>query len=237
MTERERALIILPTYNESENLEPIIEAIFAVGPFHILVVDDNSPDGTGEIADRLVAQHPDRVFALHRAAKEGLGKAYLAGFAWGLAQGYDLLFEMDTDFSHDPRHLPQFVNRIREGADVVLGSRYIPRGGTRNWTLVRRIISRGGSRYAQLVLGLPLRDLTSGFKCFRRTALEAIDLENISANGYGFQIEVTYRCFKRGLRIVETPIIFVDRRVGQSKMSRHIILEAMLMVWRLRLSS
>jgi dolichol-phosphate mannosyltransferase len=201
------------------------------------VVDDNSPDGTGEIADRLVAQHPDRVFALHRAAKEGLGKAYLAGFAWGLAQGYDLLFEMDADFSHDPRHLPQFVNRIREGADVVLGSRYIPRGGTRNWTLVRRIISRGGSRYAQLVLGLPLRDLTSGFKCFRRTALEAIDLENISANGYGFQIEVTYRCFKRGLRIVETPIIFVDRRVGQSKMSRHIILEAMLMVWRLRLSS
>jgi dolichol-phosphate mannosyltransferase len=237
MTERERALIILPTYNESENLEPIIEAIFAVGPFHILVVDDNSPDGTGEIADRLGAQHPDRVFALHRAAKEGLGKAYLAGFAWGLAQGYDLLFEMDADFSHDPRHLPQFVNRIREGADVVLGSRYIPRGGTRNWTLVRRIISRGGSRYAQLVLGLPLRDLTSGFKCFRRTALEAIDLENISANGYGFQIEVTYRCFKRGLRIVETPIIFVDRRVGQSKMSRHIILEAMLMVWRLRLSS
>jgi dolichol-phosphate mannosyltransferase len=237
MTERERALIILPTYNESENLEPIIEAIFAVGPFHILVVDDNSPDGTGEIADRLVAQHPDRVFALHRAAKEGLGKAYLAGFAWGLAQGYELLFEMDADFSHDPRHLPQFVNRIREGADVVLGSRYIPRGGTRNWTLVRRIISRGGSRYAQLVLGLPLRDLTSGFKCFRRTALEAIDLENISANGYGFQIEVTYRCFKRGLRIVETPIIFVDRRVGQSKMSRHIILEAMLMVWRLRLSS
>jgi dolichol-phosphate mannosyltransferase len=237
MTERERALIILPTYNESENLEPIIEAIFAVGPFHILVVDDNSPDGTGEIADRLVAQHPDRVFALHRAAKEGLGKAYLAGFAWGLAQGYDLLFEMDADFSHDPRHLPQFVNRIREGADVVLGSRYIPRGGTRNWTLVRRVISRGGSRYAQLVLGLPLRDLTSGFKCFRRTALEAIDLENISANGYGFQIEVTYRCFKRGLRIVETPIIFVDRRVGQSKMSRHIILEAMLMVWRLRLSS
>jgi dolichol-phosphate mannosyltransferase len=237
MTERERALIILPTYNESENLEPITEAIFAVGPFHILVVDDNSPDGTGEIADRLAAQHPDRLFALHRAAKEGLGKAYLAGFAWGLAQGYDLLFEMDADFSHDPRHLPQFVNRIREGADVVLGSRYIPRGGTRNWSVMRRIISRGGSRYAQLVLGLPLRDLTSGFKCFRRTALEAIDLENISANGYGFQIEVTYRCFKRGLRIVETPIIFVDRRVGQSKMSRHIILEAMLMVWRLLLSS
>jgi dolichol-phosphate mannosyltransferase len=237
MTERERALIILPTYNESENLEPIVEAIFAVGPFHILVVDDNSPDGTGAIADRLAAQHPDRVFALHRAAKEGLGKAYLAGFAWGLARGYDLLFEMDADFSHDPRHLPQFVNRIREGADVVLGSRYIPRGGTRNWSFMRRIISRGGSRYAQLVLGLPLRDLTSGFKCFRRSALEAIDLENISANGYGFQIEVTYRCFKRGLRIVETPIIFVDRRVGQSKMSHHIILEAMLMVWRLRLSS
>jgi len=236
MTQRERALIILPTYNESENLEPITEAIRAVGPFHILVVDDNSPDGTGAIADRLAAQYPGRVFALHRAAKEGLGKAYLAGFAWGLARGYDLLFEMDADFSHDPRHLPQFVNRIHEGADVVLGSRYIPRGGTRNWTPLRRIISRGGSRYAQLVLSLPLHDLTSGFKCFRRTALEAIDLENISSNGYGFQIEVTYRCFKRGLRIVETPIIFVDRRVGQSKMSRHIILEAMLMVWKLRLS-
>jgi dolichol-phosphate mannosyltransferase len=235
MSERERALVILPTYNEISNLQPIAEAIFAVGPFHILVVDDNSPDGTGELADRLAAAHPDRLFVLHRTAKEGLGKAYIAGFHWGLDHGYDLLFEMDADFSHDPRHLPQFVNRIRAGADVVLGSRYIRRGGTRNWSLLRRVISRGGSLYAQVILGLPFHDLTGGFKCFRRHALEAINLDTITANGYGFQIEMTYRCYKHGLRIVETPIIFADRRVGQSKMSRNIVFEAMWMVWKLRL--
>ncbi len=233
--EPERALIIVPTYNERENLEPLAEAIFAVGPFHILVVDDNSPDGTGVLANSLAERYPDRLFVLHRAAKEGLGRAYLAGFHWGLDHGYALLFEMDADFSHDPRHLPQFVNRIREGADVVLGSRYVATGGTRNWSVVRRVISRGGSLYARLVLGLPFHDLTGGFKCFRRTALEAIRLDDVDANGYGFQIEVTYRMYKQGLRIVETPIIFVDRRVGQSKMSRHIVVEAMFMVWRLRL--
>ncbi|HMA36957.1 MAG TPA: polyprenol monophosphomannose synthase [Chloroflexia bacterium] len=235
MTQSERVLVIIPTYNERSNLEPLAAAIFGIGPFHILVVDDNSPDGTGDLADDLTARYAARFFVLHRPHKEGLGKAYLDGFAWGLEHGYDLLFEMDADFSHDPRHLPQFVNRIREGADVVLGSRYIARGGTRNWSVLRRLISRGGSFYAQTVLGLPIHDLTSGFKCFRRTALAAIDLEKVHSNGYGFQIEVTYRCFKQGLRIVETPIIFVDRRVGQSKMSRHIVFEAMLMVWRLRL--
>jgi dolichol-phosphate mannosyltransferase len=235
MTIDERPLVILPTYNERKNLEPLAEAIFKTGPFHILVVDDNSPDGTGALADRLALRYPDRFFVLHRPAKEGLGRAYLAGFAWGLDHDYSLLFEMDADFSHDPRHLPQFLNCICAGADVVLGSRYIARGGTRNWSLVRRFISRGGSLYAQLILGLPVQDLTSGFKCFRRTALEAIDLDSIHSNGYGFQIEVTYRCYKHGLRIVETPIIFVDRRVGQSKMSRNIVVEAMWMVWKLRL--
>jgi len=226
--------VILPTYNERSNLEPLVDAIFQIGPFHILVVDDNSPDGTGALADELAARYVGRFFVLHRAAKEGLGRAYLAGFAWGLEHDYTLLFEMDADFSHDPRHLPQFINRIRAGADVVLGSRYIARGGTCNWSLMRRIISRGGSLYAQIILGLPARDLTSGFKCFRRSALEAIDLDSIHSNGYGFQIEVTYRCCRRGLRVVETPIIFVDRRVGQSKMSRNIVFEAMWMVWKLR---
>ena len=236
MPERERALIIIPTYNEYSNLAPLAEGIFAVGPFHILVVDDNSPDGTGALADELAQRYAGRFFALHRPGKAGLGRAYLAGFAWGLAHNYTLLFEMDADFSHDPRHLPQFVNRIQEGADVVLGSRYIAHGGTRNWSLLRQVISRGGSLYARLVLGLPIRDLTSGFKCFRSTALRQLDLDGVSSNGYGFQIEVTYRCYRQGLRIVETPIIFVDRRVGHSKMSRHIVFEAMLMVWRLRLS-
>ncbi|MGI8586766.1 MAG: polyprenol monophosphomannose synthase [Chloroflexia bacterium] len=238
MTQRDpalRALIVLPTYNEWNNLQPMVEAIFDVGPFDILVVDDNSPDGTGRLADRLAEKYPERLHVLHRAVKEGLGKAYLSGFAWGLGRDYDLLFEMDADFSHDPRHLPQFINRIREGADAVLGSRYVPRGGTRNWSLARRMISRGGSLYARTILGLPIHDLTSGFKCFRRTALESLDLENIGSNGYGFQIEVTYRLYKSGLKIVETPIIFVDRRVGQSKMSRNIVLEAMLMVWKIRL--
>ncbi len=231
----EKLLIILPTYNERNNLAPITAAIQAVGPFHILVVDDNSPDGTGVLADELAAQRPGELFVLHRPAKQGLGRAYLAGFAWGLAHGYDLLFEMDADFSHDPRHLPQFVNCIHAGADVVLGSRYIAGGGTRNWSALRRFISRGGSLYAHTILGLPIQDLTSGFKCFRRSALEALDLAGIDANGYGFQIEVTYRCYRQGLRIIETPIIFVDRRVGQSKMSQAIVFEAMLMVWRIRL--
>lgn len=231
----EQILIIIPTYNERNNLAALATAIFAQGPFHILIVDDNSPDGTGALADELTAQHAGRFFVLHRPGKLGLGTAYLAGFRWGLARGYDLLFEMDADFSHDPRHLPQFVERIHAGADLVLGSRYAPGGGTRNWSLLRRIISRGGSFYAQVILGLPLRDLTSGFKCFRRRVLETIDLDRIHSNGYSFQIEVTYRAFRRGFRIVETPIIFVDRRVGKSKMSRRIVYEAIFMVWRLRL--
>jgi dolichol-phosphate mannosyltransferase len=210
-------------------------AIYAQGPFDILIVDDNSPDGTGTLADDLAAQYAGRFFVLHRRGKLGLGTAYLEGFRWGLARGYDLLFQMDADFSHDPHHLPQFLARLHAGADLVLGSRYVRGGGTRNWSLLRRIISRGGSFYAQVILGLPLRDLTSGFKGFRRRVLETMDLDRVHSNGYSFQIEVTYRAFRRGFRIVETPIIFVDRRVGKSKMSRRIVYEAIFMVWRLRL--
>jgi dolichol-phosphate mannosyltransferase len=230
----ERCLIIIPTYNERDNLAGLAAAIYHQGPFHLLIVDDNSPDGTGRLADALAAQYAGRFHVLHRAGKQGLGTAYVEGFRWGLARGYDLLFEMDADFSHDPRHLPQFLTAIAAGADLVLGSRYIAGGGTRNWSLLRRIISRGGSLYAQLILGLPLRDLTSGFKCFRRRVLETLDLDRIHSNGYGFQIEVTYRAHRRGFHIVETPIVFVDRRVGKSKMNRKIVSEAVFMVWRLR---
>jgi dolichol-phosphate mannosyltransferase len=230
----ERCLIIIPTYNERNNLAKLAAAIYAQGPFHLLIVDDHSPDGTGVLADRLVEEYAGRFFVLHRTGKLGLGTAYLEGFRWGLARSYDLLFEMDADFSHDPRHLPQFVAAIHAGADLVLGSRYTPGGGTRNWSLLRRIISRGGSLYSQAILGLPIRDLTSGFKCFRRPVLEALDLDAVHSNGYSFQIEITYRAFRRGFRVIETPIIFVDRRVGKSKMHGRIVYEAIFMVWRLR---
>ncbi len=230
------SLIIIPTYNERDNLEPLTAAIFAQGPYHLLIVDDGSPDGTGALAETLAARHPGRVFVLHRPGKLGLGSAYLAGFRWGLARDYDLIFEMDADFSHDPRHLPQFLAVIRRGADVVLGSRYIRGGGTRNWSPLRQMLSRGGSLYARLILGLPLHDLTGGFKCFRREVLAALDLDHVASNGYGFQIELTYQAWRRGFRIVETPIVFEDRRVGQSKMHGGIVREALLMVWRLRLS-
>lgn len=231
----EHALIIIPTYNERQNLGRLVAEIYAQGPFHVLIVDDNSPDGTGRLADELAEQEAGRFFVIHRAGKLGLGTAYREGFRWGLARGYDLLFEMDADFSHNPQHLPQFLARIHEGADLVLGSRYVPGGGTRNWSLTRQIISRGGSAYARLVLGLPFHDLTGGFKCFRREVLERLDLDTIHSNGYSFQIEVTYRAYQQGFRIMETPIIFADRRVGQSKMSQAIVLEAMAMVWQLRL--
>ena len=201
------------------------------------MVDDNSPDGTGDLADRLAARYPGEVHVLHRPGKQGLGRAYLAGFEWGLAHSYDLLFEMDADFSHDPRHLPQFVNRIREGADIVLGSRYVPGGGTRNWSFLRTFISRGGSIYSRAILGVPVQDLTSGFKCFSRRVLERLDLETVRSNGYAFQVEMNYRCFMRGFRVAEVPILFVDRRVGKSKMGRHIVTEAMMVVIRLRLQT
>ncbi len=230
-----RAVICLPTYDERENLAAIVAAIRAVVPeVDVLVVDDDSPDGTGHIADALAAHDP-RVKVLHRAGKEGLGKAYLAAFAWALERGYGLVLEMDADFSHDPAHLPAILEAAK-GADLVLGSRYVPGGGTVNWGLGRKIVSRGGSMYARAVLGVRVRDLTGGFKCFRREVLEAIDLASVECTGYAFQIELTYRALLRGFRVREVPIVFKDRRVGQSKMSRGIVLEAMRKVWTMRSS-
>ncbi|MBK8480280.1 MAG: polyprenol monophosphomannose synthase [Proteobacteria bacterium] len=227
-------LVIVPTYNERENLEALTTAILAELPTaDILVVDDGSPDGTGALADALHGREP-RIDVLHRPSKQGLGTAYLAGFRHGLARNYAYFIEMDCDFSHDPQYLPALLERARAGADLVLGSRYIDQGGTRNWSLARRAISRGGNLYARAVLGLPFDDLTGGFKCFRRAVLERIRLEAVRSEGYAFQIEMTYRAWRRGFRIEEVPIIFVDRRVGQSKMSRRIVGEAVWMVWRLR---
>jgi dolichol-phosphate mannosyltransferase len=200
----------------------------------VLVVDDNSPDGTGSLADALAKTNP-RVKVLHRAQKEGLGRAYLAGFFEGLRTGYPFLIEMDADFSHDPAYLPGLLEAARN-ADLVLGSRYVAGGGVANWGLMRKIISRGGSLYARTILGAPVRDLTGGFKCFRREALQALELDTVRSGGYSFQIELTYRALSLGLRVVEVPIVFADRRVGKSKMSRQIFLEAILMVWRLRLA-
>jgi dolichol-phosphate mannosyltransferase len=230
-----RTLICLPTYNERENLEAMVRALGNLGQegLEVLVIDDDSPDGTGEIADRLAAELP-WVHVLHRERKEGLGPAYLAGFRRALELGADLLFEMDCDFSHDPADVPRLA-AAAENADLVLGSRYVEGGGTRNWGLVRRFISRGGSLYAQLLLQLGIRDLTGGFKCYRRVVLETIDLGAISSLGYAFQIETTYRTLRAGFRVVEVPITFSDREVGGSKMSRAIVLEAIWKVPLLRL--
>jgi dolichol-phosphate mannosyltransferase len=228
------ALIVVPTYNERDNVRGIADRLLAALPgAELLFVDDRSPDGTGAVIDQLAAAQP-RIHVMHRAGKLGLGTAYVEGFGWGLARGYDYLFEMDADGSHDPRYLPEMLGLAEDGADVVVGSRYIPGGGTQNWGLGRRLLSRGGGLYARTVLGVDLRDVTAGFICWRRAALEAIDLSTITSNGYSFQIEMKYRAVTKRLRVVETPIVFVDRRVGQSKMSRAIFLEALLQVWRLR---
>jgi len=227
-----RALVCVPTYNEAENVVPIVEAILAAAPVEVLVVDDGSPDGTGQLADAIAAREP-RVHVLHREKKEGLGRAYLAAFAWALARPYDLVLEMDADFSHHPRYLAPMLARARE-ADLVLGSRYVEGGGTVNWGLGRRILSKGGSLYARTILGVPYRDLTGGFKCFRREVLEGIDLPTVQCTGYAFQIELTYRAHRRGFRVAEVPIVFEDRRVGKSKMSRRIVLEAIRKVWSIR---
>jgi dolichol-phosphate mannosyltransferase len=229
-----RALLCLPTYDEADNIRPITAAILEAAPVEILVIDDNSPDGTGRIADEIAASEP-RVHVLHRKGKEGLGKAYLAGFRWALERDYDLVLEMDADFSHHPRYLPAML-AAAEGADLVLGSRYVPGGGTVNWGLGRKILSRGGSLYARTILGLGVRDLTGGFKCFRREVLQAIELDTVECSGYAFQIELTYRAHRRGFRIAEIPIVFEDRRVGASKMSRRIVLEAIGKVWSIRSS-
>jgi dolichol-phosphate mannosyltransferase len=233
--------IVLPTFDEAENLEAIIAAILpimreAVGreSFRILVVDDDSPDGTGRIADRLAAAEPE-LEVLHRAVREGLGPAYLAGFAVALAGGATHVIEMDADFSHEPHDLPRLL-AAADDADLVLGSRYVPGGVVADWGLLRRFVSRGGSAYARRVLGLGVHDLTGGFKCFRREVLEGIDLPTVRSHGYAFQVELTYRAVRAGYRVVEIPIVFRDRRLGRSKMSWRIAVEAMLLVPQLRRS-
>ncbi len=228
-----RATVCLPTYNERENLERMIEALGGVlrDGDRVLVIDDGSPDGTGEIADRLAAQHPF-VDVLHRERKEGLGRAYVAGFRRVLGTDAELVLEMDCDFSHDPADVPRLIAAAEEGADLVLGSRYVPGGGTRNWGLVRKAISKGGSLYTALFLHMGVRDPTGGFKCFRREVLERLDLDAITPRGYAFQIETTYRAKRLGFRVVEVPITFVDREAGVSKMSRSVVLEA---IWRVPL--
>ncbi len=231
----DRALIVVPTYNERDNVAEVVERFLAIAPeVELLFVDDASPDGTGEVIDAIGAAN-GRVHVLHRAGKLGLGTAYLDGFHWGLERGFDYLLQMDADFSHDPRYVPEMLRLARDGADMVIGSRYVEGGGTENWGLGRQLISRGGGLYARTILGVKIRDLTAGFICWRRGALERLDLGAIRSNGYSFQIEMKYRAVQAGLRVVETPIVFADRRVGTSKMSRKIFLEALGMVWKLRL--
>ena len=224
--------LVLPTYNEAENIGPLVRAalprLAAAGlPHRVLIVDDGSPDGTGEIADRLAAEL-NPVEVLHREQKEGLGRAYLAGFAVALARDADMVMEMDSDFSHDPADLPRLI-AAAGAADLVLGSRYVPGGGIQDWGLLRRLVSRGGSAYARWLLAVPVRDLTGGFKCFNRRVLDGIDLESVHADGYGFQIELTYRAIKAGFTVAEVPITFREREVGSSKMTTRIALEA---VWK-----
>ncbi|MDQ2670200.1 MAG: polyprenol monophosphomannose synthase [Gemmatimonadota bacterium] len=233
-----RILVALPTYNERRNLPAIVPAILSQDPrIEVLVVDDSSPDGTGELADQLAQAEP-RVHVLHRARKEGLGRAYLAAFAWAIERRYDYIFEMDADFSHDPKFLPLFLEAAEEqGADLVIGSRYKSGVNVINWPMSRLLLSWFANGYARSVTGLPLTDSTGGFKCFRRQVLEAIDLKKVVSNGYAFQIEMSFRAWKRGFKLVEIPIVFTDRIEGQSKMSKRIVREAVWMVWWLRIQA
>jgi dolichol-phosphate mannosyltransferase len=229
-----RTLVVTPTYNEKENLPRFVQSVRAALPdADILVVDDNSPDGTGKLADDLAAGD-SHVRVMHRAGKLGLGTAYVQAFRRGLAEGYDRFFEMDADLSHDVRYLPDFVRALDDGYDIVIGSRNIPGGGVEGWGLGRHLISKGGSLYSRAILGMGIKDLTSGYKAFSRRALEAIELRDVHSNGYSFQIEMTYRAARKGMRVKEVPIVFVDRTAGHSKMSRKIFLEAIGMVWKLR---
>ncbi|HEX6069481.1 MAG TPA: polyprenol monophosphomannose synthase [Longimicrobiaceae bacterium] len=229
-----RYLVIVPTYNERENLPRLVPLILAQDPsLEVLVVDDSSPDGTGQLAEEMAEEEP-RLHVLHREGKLGLGTAYLAGFRWGLGHGFDLLFEMDADFSHDPAHLPQFIAAV-EGYDLVLGSRYLHgRVTVVNWPIGRLLLSYFANVYARIVTGLPLADATGGYKCFRREVLEALALDKVESNGYAFQIEMSFRAWKKGFRLREIPIMFVDRDIGESKMSKKIVREAVWRVWRLR---
>jgi len=229
-----KALIIVPTYNEAENVRGIAEQLLAALPVpDVLVVDGNLPDGPGHARGRQRARNPP-AHVMHRAGKLGLGTAYIEGFQWGLAREYTYIFEMDADGSHDPKYLPQMLALAEDGADAVIGSRNVPGGGTVNWGVGRKVLSKGGSFYARTILGIDVRDVTAGFVCWHRKVLEALDFTRIDSNGYSFQIEMKYQALKRGFKLVETPIIFVDRRVGQSKMSRAIVAEALLKVWALR---
>ena len=229
-----RTLVVTPTYNEKDNLHRFVDAVRGALPeADLLIVDDNSPDGTGQLADEIAAKD-SRVRVMHRAGKQGLGTAYIQAFTKGLGEGYDRFFEMDADLSHDVRYLPDFVRALDDGADIVIGSRNIPGGGVEGWGLGRHFISKGGSLYSRSILGLDVKDLTSGYKAFTRRALEAIDLQDVHSNGYSFQIELTYRGVRRGMRVKEVPIVFVDRTAGRSKMSRKIFAEAIGMVWKLR---
>jgi dolichol-phosphate mannosyltransferase len=229
----DRYLVCVPTYNERANLPSIVPAVLAQDSrLEVLVIDDGSPDGTGELADELAAAD-SRVHVLHRSAKEGLGRAYLAGFDWALAAGYDYIFEMDADFSHDPAFLPRFIEAIQT-ADIVVGSRYKQGVNVINWPISRLLLSLGANQYARIVTGLPITDSTGGFKCFRRKVLESIDFTRVRSNGYAFQIEMSYRAWRQGFRLVEIPIVFTDRVEGHSKMSRKIVREAIWMVWLLR---
>jgi dolichol-phosphate mannosyltransferase len=229
------ATICLPTYNERANIEPMLRALAPLG-VQVLVIDDNSPDGTGELADGL-AEELDFVSVLHRERKEGLGPAYVAGFHRALADGAELVLEMDCDFSHNPQDVPRLIAACEDGADLALGSRYVAGGGTENWGRGRRFVSTGGSWYARIVLGVNVRDLTGGFKCYRRRVLEHIDLDAIRSKGYAFQIETTYRAIRAGFTVVEVPIVFADRTAGTSKMSRAIVLEAVTRVPALRFAA
>jgi dolichol-phosphate mannosyltransferase len=228
------ALVIIPTYNERENIPALLPRVLEHPELSILVVDDGSPDGTGDLVAAEVARNP-RVHLIRRAGKQGLGTAYVAGFRYALARGAEYVFEMDADFSHDPRYLPDLLHAAETAYDLVIGSRYVAGGGTTDWGLGRQLISRGGNLYARMILGLPLSDMTGGYRCYRRRALEAISLDQIRSNGYSFQIEMAYRVHQAGLRVGEVPIIFPDRRVGASKMSKQIVFEALLNVVKLRL--
>jgi len=228
-----KTLIIIPTYNEIDNLRPLLEQIFTYAPAtDVLIVDDNSPDGTGKLADEIHDENA-QVQVIHRAGKLGLGTAYIAGFMYAIEHGYDAAFEMDADFSHDPRYLPDFLKKI-EDADLVIGSRYVPGGATPNWSFMRRFISGGGNIYTRVLLGTKIHDWTAGYRCYRRYVLESINLDSIKSQGYAFQIEMAYRVTRKGFKIVETPIVFMDRRVGKSKMSRKIFIEGFTYVLRAR---
>ncbi|MGZ3649596.1 MAG: polyprenol monophosphomannose synthase [Bdellovibrionota bacterium] len=238
-------LIVIPTYNEIQNLKGLTESVFqvvdskahlyGVKEVNVLIVDDNSPDGTGKLADEIAKKEP-RLSVLHRNEKNGLGKAYVAGFAWALDRGYDAICEMDADFSHNPQYLPEFW-RLLKDHDVVMGSRYVDGGGVRNWGITRQVISRGGSVYARAILGMPVNDMTGGYNAWRRKVLEAVDISTLRSEGYAFQIELKWRAWKKGFKLIEFPILFEDRTRGKSKMSKRIIVEAMMRVASMKLSS